>query len=210
MMLPSRIYPVVDRAEWVDRLGGAGARLIQLRVKDLEGDALLAEIRAARAYAERHGVSLVLNDYWRIALDEGIDFIHLGQEDLDDADLIAIRRGGLRLGVSTHSTGELDRALSVRPDYVALGPVWPTRLKKMPWGPQGVERLAEWKRLVGSVPLVAIGGITLARAGACIAAGTDCVSAVSDFIGQPDPEGQVRAWLAATADAAVLQCGSIT
>ena len=210
MSLPSRIYPVVDRAVWVDRLGGAGARLIQLRVKDLEGAALLEEIRAARAHAARHGVCLVLNDYWRLALDEGIDFIHLGQEDLDDADLVAIRAGGIRLGVSTHSNGELDRALSVRPDYVALGPVWPTRLKKMPWGPQGVERLREWKRLVGSVPLVAIGGITLARVASCIAAGADCVSAVSDFVGQPDPEAQVRAWLAATAEGAVFQDGSIT
>ncbi|ACI49814.1 thiamine-phosphate pyrophosphorylase [Gluconacetobacter diazotrophicus PA1 5] len=200
MSLASRIYPVVDRADWIDRLGGAGARLIQLRVKDLQGAALLAEIRAAKAHAARHGVTLVLNDYWRLALDEGIDFIHLGQEDLDTADVAAIRAGGIRLGVSTHSTDELDRALSVAPDYVALGPVWPTKLKKMPWAPQGVERLAEWKRLVGPVPLVAIGGITLARAASCIAAGADCVSAVSDFTGQPDPEAQVRAWLAATGD----------
>ncbi|GBQ83013.1 thiamine phosphate pyrophosphorylase [Gluconacetobacter johannae DSM 13595] len=200
MILPSRIYPVVDRAVWVDRLGGAGARLIQLRVKDLPADDLRAEVRMARAWASRHGVCLVLNDYWQLALDGGIDFIHLGQEDLDTADLAAIRRGGIRLGVSTHAPDELDRALSVGPDYVALGPVWPTKLKQMPWAPQGVERLGEWKRLVGPVPLVAIGGITLARAGACIAAGADCVSAVSDFIGAPDPEGQVRGWLAATAD----------
>ncbi|NVN12517.1 thiamine phosphate synthase, partial [Nguyenibacter vanlangensis] len=169
MSLPSRIYPIVDRANWVERLGGAGARLIQLRVKDLQGDALLAEIRAARAHADRHGVCLVLNDYWRIALDEGIGFVHLGQEDLDGADLTAMRAAGLQLGVSTHSAAELDRALSVRPDYIALGPVWPTRLKQMPWAPQGVERLGEWKALVGDVPLVAIGGITLARAASCLA-----------------------------------------
>ncbi|WP_323990994.1 MULTISPECIES: thiamine phosphate synthase [Nguyenibacter] len=202
MSLPSRIYPIVDRANWVERLGGAGARLIQLRVKDLQGDALLAEIRAARAHADRHGVCLVLNDYWRIALDEGIGFVHLGQEDLDGADLTAMRAAGLQLGVSTHSAAELDRALSVRPDYIALGPVWPTRLKQMPWAPQGVERLGEWKALVGDVPLVAIGGITLARAASCLAAGADCVSAVSDFIAHPDPEGQVRAWLAVTRAAA--------
>lgn len=202
MSLPSRIYPIVDRANWVERLGAAGARLIQLRVKDLQGDALLAQIRAARAHADRHGVCLVLNDYWRIALDEGIGFVHLGQEDLDGADLTAMRAAGLQLGVSTHSAAELDRALSVRPDYVALGPVWPTRLKQMPWAPQGVERLGEWKALVGDVPLVAIGGITLARAASCLAAGADCVSAVSDFIAHPDPEGQVRAWLAVTRAAA--------
>ncbi|MCW4592083.1 thiamine phosphate synthase [Gluconacetobacter entanii] len=196
--LPSRIYPVVDRADWIATLGQAGAKLIQLRLKDMDGDALRAEIRHGAALARAHGVCLVLNDYWQVAIEEGLDFIHLGQEDLDEADLPAIRRAGLRLGVSTHSHEELHRALDVRPDYVALGPVWPTKLKKMPWGPQGVERLREWKRLVGDLPLVAIGGITLARAPSCIAAGADCVSAVSDFIRMPDPAGQVRAWLEAT------------
>lgn len=196
--LPSRIYPVVDRADWIATLGQAGAKLIQLRLKDMAEDALRLEIRRGVALAHLHGVCLVLNDYWRLAIDEGIDFIHLGQEDLDEADLPAIRHAGLRLGVSTHSHDELQRALDVRPDYVALGPVWPTKLKKMPWGPQGVDRLREWKRLVGDLPLVAIGGITLARAPSCIAAGADCVSAVSDFIRMPDSAAQVRAWLHAT------------
>jgi len=196
--LPSRIYPVVDRADWIATLGQAGAKLIQLRLKDMAEDAMRLEIRRGVALAHLHGVCLVLNDYWRLAIDEGIDFIHLGQEDLDEADLPAIRRAGLRLGVSTHSHDELQRALDVRPDYVALGPVWPTKLKKMPWGPQGVDRLREWKRLVGDLPLVAIGGITLVRAPSCIAAGADCVSAVSDFIRMPDPAAQVRAWLHAT------------
>lgn len=196
--LPSRIYPVVDRADWVATLGQAGAKLIQLRLKDMPAEALVKEIRKGRELARVHGVCLVLNDYWRIAIDEGIDFIHLGQEDLDEADLPAIRRAGLRLGVSTHSHEELHRGLEVRPDYVALGPVWPTKLKKMPWGAQGVERLTEWKRLIGDLPLVAIGGVTLARAPSCLAAGADCVSAVSDFIRMPDPQAQVRAWLQAT------------
>ncbi|MBV1830501.1 thiamine phosphate synthase [Komagataeibacter sp. AV436] len=196
--LPSRIYPVVDEARWVGELGQAGARLIQLRLKDLAPDALLREIRAGIAQARQHGVCLVLNDYWRIAIGEGVDYIHLGQEDLDTADLPAIRAAGIRLGVSTHSEAELERALSVSPDYVALGPVWPTRLKKMPWGPQGTDKLTMWKQRIGDLPLVAIGGITLERAPSCIAAGADCVSAVSDFIRMPDPAGQVKAWLAAT------------
>ncbi|PYD82429.1 thiamine phosphate synthase [Komagataeibacter oboediens] len=198
-VLPSRIYPVVDAAHWVGSLGQAGARLIQLRLKDMAMDALRHEIREGIQLARAHHVCLVLNDYWQLAIEEGVDFIHLGQEDLDTADLTAIRASGLKLGVSTHSDAELERALSVAPDYVALGPVWPTKLKKMPWEPQGTEKLSVWKRRIGDIPLVAIGGITLARAPLCIAAGADCVSAVSDFIRMPDPQAQVRAWLAATA-----------
>lgn len=195
-ILPQKIYPIVDTANWIDRLGWAGARFIQLRVKNLEGEALLAEIRQAHTYAKKHGVCLVLNDYWQIALEEGIDYIHLGQEDLDTADLNAVRKAGIRFGLSTHCHEELERALSFKPDYVALGPIWPTRLKKMAFGPQGVERLTEWKKLIGAMPLVAIGGVTFERLRACLEAGADSVAAVSDFTQHADPEGQVKRWLA--------------
>ncbi|MFT8587476.1 thiamine phosphate synthase [Acetobacter orientalis] len=195
-ILPQKIYPIVDTANWIDRLGGAGARFIQLRVKNLEGEALLAEIRQAHTYAKKHGVCLVLNDYWQIALEEGIDYIHLGQEDLDTADLNAVRKVGIRFGLSTHCHEELERALSFKPDYVALGPIWPTRLKKMAFGPQGVEKLTEWKKLIGAMPLVAIGGVTFERLRACLEAGADSVAAVSDFTQHADPEGQVKRWLA--------------
>ncbi|MFT9385243.1 MAG: thiamine phosphate synthase [Acetobacter orientalis] len=195
-ILPQKIYPIVDTANWIDRLGWAGARFIQLRVKNLEGEALLAEIRQAHTYAKKHGVCLVLNDYWQIALEEGIDYIHLGQEDLDTADLNAVRKAGIRFGLSTHCHEELERALSFKPDYVALGPIWPTRLKKMVFGPQGVEKLTEWKKLIGAMPLVAIGGVTFERLRACLEAGADSVAAVSDFTQHADPEGQVKRWLA--------------
>ncbi|WP_406238459.1 thiamine phosphate synthase [Acetobacter orientalis] len=195
-ILPQKIYPIVDTANWIDRLGGAGARFIQLRVKNLEGEALLAEIRQAHTYAKKHGVCLVLNDYWQIALEEGIDYIHLGQEDLDTADLNAVRKAGIRFGLSTHCHEELERALSFKPDYVALGPIWPTRLKKMAFGPQGVEKLTEWKKLIGAMPLVAIGGVTFERLRACLEAGADSVAAVSDFTQHADPDGQVKRWLA--------------
>lgn len=194
--LPQKIYPVVDTAEWVNRLGGAGARFIQLRIKDYSPEKLVAEIRQAHTYAQQHGVCLVLNDYWQIALDEGIDYLHLGQEDLDTADLAAIRKAGVRLGISTHCHEELDRALACAPDYVALGPIWPTRLKKMAFGPQGVEKLTEWKKLIGDLPLVAIGGITFERLRVCLDAGADSVAAVSDFTLHAAPEGQVKRWLA--------------
>lgn len=197
-LLPSPIYPVVDHPRWVERLGAAGARFIQLRLKDLETETLRAQVIEGQEAAARHNVRLVLNDYWQLALELGIDYIHIGQEDLDTADLDQIRAARIAYGISTHSHQELERALSVRPDYVALGPIWETKLKKMIWEPQGVEKLAEWRRIIGpDMPLVAIGGITRARAPSCIAAGADSVAAVSDFIASEDPENQVEAWLKA-------------
>ncbi len=197
-VLPGRFYPVVDSADWVRRMAGAGARLVQLRVKASDGPALRDVIRVAKAACADRQACLVLNDHWQAAIEEGVDFLHLGQEDLDAADLTAIRRAGIRLGVSTHSDGEFDRALSVTPDYVALGPIWPTTLKRMPWAPQGLERIGDWKRRLGAVPLVAIGGITLDRAPSCLRAGADAVAVVSDVVADPDPEARARAWIAAT------------
>lgn len=198
--LPSPIYPVVDHPRWVDRLGAAGARFIQLRIKDLDPETLRAQVIEAQEAAARHNVRLVLNDYWQLAIELGIDYIHIGQEDLDTADLDQIRAARIAFGVSTHSREELERALSVSPDYVALGPIWETKLKKMIWGPQGVAKLREWREAIGpSMPLVAIGGITLDRAPSCIEAGADSVAAVSDFIASADPEAQVAAWLQACA-----------
>jgi thiamine-phosphate pyrophosphorylase len=191
-------YPIVDSADWVRRLLGAGARLVQFRVKDRPFDELRAEIRSAIAQCRAVAAQLVVNDYWDIAIDEGANFVHLGQEDLDRADIKRIRAHGMRLGVSTHDHAELDRGLSFDPDYVALGPIYPTRLKAMAFGPQGLERIGEWKKLVGARPLVAIGGITLERAPLCLAAGADIVSVVTDITLNADPEARAAAWVAAT------------
>jgi thiamine-phosphate pyrophosphorylase len=144
------------------------------------------------------GCQLIVNDYWQVAIEEGCDFVHLGQEDLDSADLGAIRRAGMRLGISTHDDAELERALACDPDYVALGPVYPTLLKKMKWAPQGLEKIGEWKRRVGDLPLVAIGGLTVERAAGVRAAGADIASVVTDITLSADPEARTRAWIAAT------------
>jgi len=191
-------YPIVDSAEWVARLLKVGAKLIQLRVKDLPDAEVREQIAFSRDLARAHNTVLVVNDYWQAAIDLKCDFIHLGQEDLDEADLPAIRRAGLRLGVSTHDHTELDRGLSTDPDYVALGPVYPTILKKMKWTEQGLDRVTEWKRLVGDTPLCAIGGMTVERAPGALAAGADIVSVVTDIPLNQDPEGRARAWIAAT------------
>ena len=197
MTLP-RFYPIVPSADWLARLLPLGVRLVQLRVKDRPEPELRAEIRAARDLCAEAGARLVVNDHWRLAIDEGCDFVHLGQEDLDEADLPAIRRAGLALGVSTHDEAELERAPAAAPDYVALGPVYPTILKAMRFAPQGLGRVAEWKARVGDVPLVAIGGLTVERAAAVLAAGADSLSVVTDITRSPDPEARTRQWLEAT------------
>ena len=194
----ARFYPIVDSARWVARLLPVGARLIQLRLKDRSEAEVRDEVRSAKAICADFGAQLVVNDYWRIAIEESCDFVHLGQEDLAAADLMAIRRAGMRIGISTHDHAELETALGADPDYVALGPIYPTKLKHMPWAPQGIERIAEWKRLVGSTPLVAIGGLTVERAKLCLAAGADGVAVVSDIVANPDPLAQTRTWLDAT------------
>ena len=191
-------YPVVDSAAWVRRLLPLGVKLVQLRIKDRPMEIVRNEVDEALACARHHGALLVVNDHWQVALEAGAECVHLGQEDLDGADLAALRRRGVRLGLSTHDDAELERALALAPDYVALGPVYPTTLKAMPWAPQGLARLREWKRRVGALPLVAIGGITLERAAGCFDAGADALAMVGDVAGHPDPDARVAAWLRAT------------
>ncbi len=171
---------------------------MQLRVKDKDGASVLRETREAVAACAKAGAILVVNDYWRVAIDEGAPWVHLGQTDLDDADIGAIRKAGLRLGVSTHDDAELKRALNLDPDYVALGPIYPTILKAMTFAPQGLDRIGEWKRRIGPIPLVAIGGLNVERGKSCLAAGADIVSVVTDITLHPDPETRAREWIAAT------------
>ena len=194
MRLP-RFYPIFDSAAWLERALPQGVRLVQLRLKDMAEEALRAEIRAGLALCRAHGTVLVVNDHWRIAIDEGAEWLHLGQEDLDSADLPAIRRAGLKLGISTHDHAELERALALAPDYIALGPVYPTILKQMKWHQQGVERVSEWKERLGDIPLCAIGGLTPERGRFCLDAGADLVAAVTDITLNPDPEARMRHWI---------------
>ena len=195
MRLP-RVYPIVDSAAWIARLAATGVRLVQLRIKGESEARLRTEIEAAQLSCRASGVQLIVNDYWRLALATGCDFVHLGQTDLDTADIGALRRAGVRLGVSTHDEAELERALTLQPDYVALGPIYPTLLKVMPWPPQGLARIGAWKRRIGAIPLVAIGGITLERLAGVLAAGADVAAVVTDIVRAQDPEARVRQWLA--------------
>ena len=194
MTLP-RFYPIFDDVAWLQRMLPLGIKFVQLRIKDKSHNELRAQLIEARDLCAAHDAVLVVNDHWELAIELGCDWVHLGQEDLDDADVDAIRAAGLRLGVSTHDKSELARAVAFAPDYVALGPIYPTILKKMKWHQQGVEKLSVWKGLLGDIPLVAIGGMSTARAPGAFDAGADIVSAVTDIALHDDPEGRVRQWL---------------
>ncbi len=191
-------YPIVDSAAWVARLTGVGARLVQLRVKDRNEAWVARETREAVETCAKAGAVLVVNDFWRVAIDQGAAWVHLGQGDLNRADIGAIPKAGLKLGVSTHDEAELERALTLDPDYVALGPNYPTILKAMAFAPQGLPRIGEWKRRIGAIPLVAIGGLNVERAKLCLAAGANIVSVVTDITLHPDPEARAREWIACT------------
>jgi thiamine-phosphate pyrophosphorylase len=202
MPYPDRFYPVVDSVAWVARLALLGVGTIQLRVKNLGDAEALQTVSDAIEMTKGTEAKLVVNDYWRAAIGAGAKHLHLGQEDLADADLKAIRRAGLTLGLSTHDDAELETALKAQPDYVALGPIFPTTLKSMRFAPQGIPKISEWKKRIGAIPLVAIGGIKLEQAREIFAAGADSIAVVSDITQNPEPDARVRAWLGLKAEAA--------
>jgi thiamine-phosphate pyrophosphorylase len=161
-------YPIVPDLAWLKRLVPLGVRTVQLRLKDAPPERVRQEIAGSLQLCRRHGCQLIVNDYWREALQLGADYVHLGQEDLAAADLAAIQAKPVRLGI----------------------------LKAMKWAPQGLARITDWKARIGDLPLVAIGGITPQRAPGVAAAGADSIAVITDFFTNPDPEARVREWLA--------------
>ena len=202
MPYPDRFYPVVDSVAWVARLAALGVGTIQLRAKDLNDSQALQLVTDALAAINGTSAKLVVNDYWRAAIVAGARHLHLGQEDLAEADRAAIRESGLTLGLSTHDDAELETALRAEPDYIALGPIFPTTLKSMRFAPQGITKITEWKKRIGDIPLVAIGGIKFEQAAAIFAAGADSIAVVSDITQNADPDARVRQWLGQKVEAA--------
>lgn len=191
-------YLIVDSFAWLLRLLPLGVKTVQLRIKNQPTDEIIRQTQQAMALCAQHGATLILNDYWQTAIDLGCDFVHLGQEDLAEADLAALRRANVRIGVSTHTPEELETALRARPDYVALGPIWPTLLKVMKYPPQGLARIGQWKKQIQAIPLVAIGGLTPDRAPLVLQAGADSACVVTDVLTHADPESRSKEWLRAT------------
>ncbi|MEI9900959.1 MAG: thiamine phosphate synthase [Hyphomicrobium sp.] len=192
---PDIFYPIVPDAAWVARIVPLGVRTVQLRVKDAAAAEVRRQIADSLSVTRDHGCQLIVNDYWREAIEAGADYIHLGQEDLAAADLAAIKSAGLKLGISTHCEEELATALAADPDYVALGPIYETKLKAMKWAPQGLARIGAWRQRVALLPLVGIGGITPERATDVVAAGADSVAVITDFMTAEDPAARIKMWL---------------
>lgn len=191
------LYPVVDSVEWIERLLSAGVRTIQLRIKDRSSIDVEPAIVAAIALSKKYAARLFINDYWQLAIEHQAYGVHLGQEDLEVADLQAIQQAGLRLGISTHDDAELDRALALRPSYIALGHIFPTQTKAMPSAPQGISELQRHLARLGEIPTVAIGGISLARAPEVLATGVGSIAVVSAIT-------QAADWRLATAELLAL------
>lgn len=184
------LYAVVDSAAWVQRVLAAGVRTVQLRIKEASQPDLRTEVRASIAAARSAGAQLFINDHWALAIEEGAYGVHLGQEDLDCADLGAIARAGLRLGLSSHSYWEVCRAWGLRPSYIACGPIHPTRAKRMPWLAQGNDNLAYWCALL-PLPVVAIAGMDAPRVTQAMQCGAAGVALISAITGAADPEAEI-------------------
>ncbi|WP_313656391.1 thiamine phosphate synthase [Pantoea sp.] len=195
------LYPVVDSPDWIARLLEAGVRTIQLRIKDQPDAIAEPAIAQAIALGKRYDARLFINDYWALAIKHQAYGVHLGQEDLDVADLDRIQQAGLRLGISTHDDAELDRALAIQPSYIALGHIFPTQTKAMPSAPQGIAQLKQHLARLPGIPAVAIGGISIARAPEVLATGVGSIAVVSAIT-------QAEDWRAATATLLALTEGN--
>ncbi len=182
------IYPIVDNLEHLKKLFDIGASLIQFRIKNkLQGD-VFDLVKSAVEISQNYTSSkLIINDYWEFAIECGAFGVHLGQEDIKYADLSRIGSSGLRLGISTHSFWEVSCALEFSPSYIACGPIFQTRVKKMPWLPQGIRNLSYWVRMLPK-PLVAIGGINLNNLESVKQTGVEIISLINGISGAISPQ----------------------
>jgi hydroxymethylpyrimidine kinase/phosphomethylpyrimidine kinase/thiamine-phosphate diphosphorylase len=186
--LPLGLYPIVDRAVWLEALLPLGVNIAQLRIKDLSGEDLKQEIIASIKIAEKFDCQLFINDYWELAIECNAYGVHLGQEDIDDANLQAISQGGLRLGLSSHCFYEVARAKTIKPSYIAFGPVYKTETKDMPWVPEGPEGLKYWRKHLADTPMVAIGGINGERFSLVKSTGVDAIAMITGITLSNNPE----------------------
>ncbi|CEG56874.1 thiamine phosphate synthase [Legionella fallonii] len=180
------LYPVVDSSHWLEKLLPEGVKCIQLRIKNMRQARLEEEIKRSIFLAKKYCVTLFINDYWELAIRFGAQGIHLGQEDLHEADIDKIRQSGLHLGVSTHCYYEVATAHALNPSYIACGPIYPTTSKVMSFQPQGIDQLQRWRRTL-HYPLVAIGGMTFERLPEILKARVDGVSLISAITKADNP-----------------------
>lgn len=174
------LYPVIDSLYWLKRLLPLKLEIIQLRIKNkapAELEAIIKEaVKLNKAYPQTR---LFINDYWQLAIKYGAYGVHIGQEDLVDADLRQIHQSGIRLGISTHGCYEFLLAQQLQPSYLAIGAIFPTKTKNMTGQIQGIKNLSETLNLRNDIPVVAIGGINHQRAKEVWATGVDSIAVVT-------------------------------
>ena len=192
------LYAVVDSAAWVERVLAAGVRTVQLRIKGAAPEQLAHEVRRSVLAARRAQAQLFINDHWQLAIEHGAYGVHLGQEDLFTADMDALRRAGLRLGLSSHSYWEVCRARAWAPSYIACGPIHATTTKDMPWRPQGAGNLAYWSRVLRE-PVVAIAGMDAERSHEAMRCGAAGVAVLRGIAQAAEPEQVIERLQAAIA-----------
>lgn len=191
------LYAVLPDAAWVARMAKAGVPTVQLRFKSDDQNAIRREVQAAVEAVKGTGALLFINDHWEAAIEAGAYGVHLGQEDMVDADLIKIREAKLRLGLSSHGFAEMMRADKFSPSYIACGAIYPTTLKRMMTAPQGPGRLHLYARLMSSYPLVAIGGIDASKLPEVLASGVGSVAVVRALVVAEHPEAEAASFQAA-------------
>lgn len=186
------LYGVMPDADWVKRMVDAELPTVQLRFKSEDRFKIKKQIRAAVEAVQNSNTLLFINDHWQEAIDAGAYGVHLGQEDMEIANLEEIRSAGLRLGLSTHGYAEMAYADRFCPSYIAMGAVFPTNLKKMPTVPQGLGRLYQYAKLMSHYPLVAIGGIDQDSIRAVSKSGVGSVAVVRAITQAKDPKAAVK------------------
>lgn len=190
----SKLYPIVDSFSWVKKLLEHGVSTIQLRIKNRNAINLENEIKQSIECAKRFQARLYINDYWELAIRYQAYGVHLGQEDLDSADLEKIYLNGLRLGISTHNYAEVNRAKLLQPSYLAIGPIFPTTSKVMPFAPQGTAQLKHWRKIL-DYPLVAIGGINLENINEVLLTHVDAIAMISAITQAINPTETIKQFL---------------
>lgn len=192
-------YLIVDNSNDLKELLPLGVKLVQLRIKTTNINFIKDEILKAKDICFKYNCQLIINDYWQQAIEAGIEHVHLGQEDIAKSDIKDLASANLKIGISTHTIEELNIALdlqnSLNINYIALGPIYPTRLKKMNFAPQGIKNITKWKKLIGNLPLVAIGGLTPERAKLCLEAGADSAAVVTDISLCMNPKKRTIEWI---------------
>lgn len=186
------LYPVVDSLDWLERLLKTGVKLIQYREKKLVGDDLEQSIVKAIALGNQYNAMLFINDHWQLAIKHKAYGVHLGQEDIEQAELTNIKQAGLRLGISTHGHYELLKIKQYKPSYLAIGAIFPTKTKDMTGQIQGVKTLTDLVKLTPDIPTVAIGGISLNRASAVLTSQVNSIAVVTAITEAPDPESVIQ------------------